>query len=133
MPYSKKSSKSKKTYKRKYKRSSRRKVQVSKVHKKLLNDMLNKKLDQAIEDKYKITAFSNIISGYDATNRDLLQELSPAISQGTSSNERLGTKIKFKHLSLMIRMLPAQYNNKFTSSSDTISAFTTNPYREQPP
>lgn len=74
--------------------------------KKIVSDMLKKKLDERIEDKYKITDWIDIVNNYQSGEKDLLVELSPAISKGTGSSERISDKIFLKHISLMLRYRP---------------------------
>lgn len=98
--------KPKKNGKRPYRR---RKVQVTPGLKNVMNKMILKKLDQQIEDKYKLdTVVNEHSTNFDAVSKSMVFNVSPHIENGTEVDQRLGNKVRLKYLRTFFQYLPAK-------------------------
>lgn len=108
----------------KRRRNARRQPKVNKATKTLLNNMILKKMDQQIEDKYILdTGFHNHNDNFDAGTKSMVVNVSPAILNGDEVNQRTGNKVRLKYLRTFFRYLPGKggQHGVIDSSSPTYS------------
>lgn len=109
--------KSKKTTKKFTKRRKfSRKKGLDKKAVKTVKQLIDRKLDEAVEDKYSLDQnFIPVVANYDNASRSLIYEIGPTINRGDQQGQRLSNKINMKYLKMQIRLAGGRTNVKVVS------------------
>ena len=110
--------KKKKGYKRSTRKSAGAKPRRRKPKKALtkressqVKKMIDKALDNRIEDKFRLdSSFNTVLGAWSNLDRGVVADVTPTISVGTGAHERIGDKIYLKGAKLQFRYLPCERN-----------------------
>lgn len=93
------------------------KGKLSKAQKSLVSTMIERKLDQRVEDKFIRDFFYSSIEGnWDATYHQVMTDITPVISQGDTVDTRTGLRLTPKFMRIAIRYVPQGYDSNLIDS-----------------
>jgi len=103
---------------------------LSKSAYKAVTQIVDRKMDQAVEDKFLLdSAYIGSAHLFNNISRSLIREITPTIPQGTGDSERIGSQIKMKRLSIQFRLIPRFQNHKLPTDA-TLLTITANPWQQ---